>query len=115
MKVAQFANSILSDKNVLRPDHPVHYILIVHRHDSHDQMGERAQDLVFGEVFFSFMDQMAEAALRTILHHDKHAVTVAEIFVELFNCWAFDYLIEVVLATGGLFFSLTHVVKVDFF
>ena len=45
-EVAQFADSILGDKNVLSLDVPVQYILIVHRHDSHDYMGERAQDLV---------------------------------------------------------------------
>ena len=51
-KVAQFADSILRDENVLSLDVPVQYILIVHCHDGHDYMGERAQDLVCGEHCF---------------------------------------------------------------
>ena len=60
-KIAQFANSILSDKNVSSRYVPVHYILIVHRHDSHDYVGESAQDLVFVELYFglnSLLDQL---------------------------------------------------------
>ena len=117
-EVAQFADSILRDKNVLSLDVPVQYILIVHRHDSHDYVGERAQDLVRGELCLglnSSLDQLVEVAFRTILHHDKDAVTVAEIFVELDNCWAFKHLKESDLTMGCFFIFLIHVVKVDFF
>ena len=82
-------------------------------------MGERAQDLVCGELCLglnnSSLDQLVEVALRTILHHNKNAATVAEIFVELYDCRAFDYLIEDNLTTGGLFVFFSHVVKADFF
>ena len=94
------------------------YILIVHRQDSNDYMGERAQDLVCGELclgYNSSLDQLVEVALRTILQHNKHAASVAEIFVELYNCRAFDHFIEDNFTTGGLFIFFIHIVKVDFF
>ena len=81
-------------------------------------MGERAQDLIRGELCLglnSSLDQLVEVSFRTIFHHDKDAVTMAEVFVELYNCRAFEHLKEGDLTMGGLLVLLIHVVKVDLF
>ena len=49
-KVAKLANTILSDENVLSLDVSVEDIFVVHHHDSHDDVGESAQDLVRRKV-----------------------------------------------------------------
>ena len=49
-EVAQFANSVLSDENVLGLDISMQDVLIVHRHDCHDNMGEGAQNLGSSEL-----------------------------------------------------------------
>ena len=49
-EVAQFANSVLSDENVLGLDISMQDVFVVHRHDCHDNMCEGAQNLIGTEL-----------------------------------------------------------------
>ena len=49
-KVAQLANAIFSNKDVLRFYVTVEDIFIVHRHDCHDDVGKCPQDLIGREL-----------------------------------------------------------------
>ena len=49
-EVTKFADSILRDKYILRLDVAMQNVLVVHGHDSHDDVSQRAQDLVCPEL-----------------------------------------------------------------
>jgi len=93
-------------------------VLVVHCHDSHDDMGECAQNLIGGKLRSRLdapLDLLVEIAVRAVLHHDEDTITVAEVLMEFNDRRSLEYLEESYLAMRRLFILRVHIVQVDFF